>query len=630
MRRDPMRPDRRAVLSSAAAAALLGPQAALAKSGAQTGAKPTSDAAPGDPALLRQLDDLAQQLLIRQPETATALGLDKGDREALKSQLADRSWKFVQGDRAFCRTWLAALRAYPDAGLSPAARRHKAVAAYALQLGADAAPFEYGDNTLASAMSESSTPYVVSQQAGAYAFVPEFLDSQHQIDSEDDADAYLDRIHAMAQQLSEETERVRNDAARGVVAPAFILANIVAQQQAMLAVPPERSRLVTSLARRAREKGIDADLEARAGRMVAGGVYPALARQLATLQALQPEAGQDAGVWRLPDGEAYYAWLLREGTSTSLTAAEIHRMGLEQNREIEARMDGLLKARGLTQGTVGERMAALGRDPRHLFPDTDAGRAEVLAYLEGRIAAARPRLSRAFNLQLQAPVEVRRVPVDIQDGAGQGYMSPAALDGSRPAIYYINLKTTANWPRFTLPTLTFHEAVPGHAWQGAYLAESGDTPLIRQILSGFNAYVEGYALYAEQVADEIGLYDDDWAGRLGYLQGQQFRAVRLVVDTGLHADRWTRDRAIDWAMAHSGRSRDAMTSEIDRYCATPGQACGYKIGHSEINRMRDRARAALGRRFDVKRFNDLLLTTGAVPLPVLGEAVDSFVAAGGR
>ena len=227
-------------------------------------------------------------------------------------------------------------------------------------------------------------------------------------------------------------------------------------------------------------------------------------------------------------------------------------------------------------------------------------------------------------------MQVKRVPPEIQDGAGLGYMNTGSLDGSRPSIYYINLKSTKNWPRFSLPTLTYHETVPGHAWQGAYLTETGKLSLIRILFGGFNAYVEGWALYAEQLADEIGLYDDDWAGQLGYLQAQKFRAVRLVVDTGLHAKRWTREQAIDWAVANSGRSREAMTSEIDRYCSTPGQACGYKVGHTEINRMRDAARAKLGDRFQLAAFNDLIVETGPSPLTVLQGEVDAFIARGGR
>ncbi|OXE36102.1 MAG: hypothetical protein CGW95_09670 [Phenylobacterium zucineum] len=242
----------------------------------------------------------------------------------------------------------------------------------------------------------------------------------------------------------------------------------------------------------------------------------------------------------------------------------------------------------------------------------------------------RPHLASQFNLKLKAPVFAKRVPVEIQDGAGQGYMNTGSLDGSRPSIYYINLKSTKNWPKFSLPSLTYHETLPGHAWQGAYLTESGHVPLVRQILAGFNAYVEGWALYAEQLGDEMGMYDNDWAGQLGYLQGQRFRAIRLVVDTGLHAKRWTREQAIDWAVSNSGRTQAAMTSEIDRYCATPGQACGYKIGHTEINRLRDKAKAALGTRFDAKVFNDTLVKTGAVPLSVLAAEVDAMIARGGK
>ena len=299
-------------------------------------------------------------------------------------------------------------------------------------------------------------------------------------------------------------------------------------------------------------------------------------------------------------------------------------MGLEQNKAIEARMDTLLKAQGLTQGTVGERMSALTRDPRFAFPNTQAGRDQIVGYLNGRIAAARASLPKVSNLHLKAPVVVRPVPVDIQDGAGLGYMNSGSLDGARPSIYYINLKDTANWPKFTLPSLTYHETLPGHAWQGAYLTETGKTPLIRILLSGFNAYVEGWALYAEQMGDEIGLYDDDPFGRLGYLQAMKFRAVRLVVDTGIHAQRWTRDQAIDWAVRNAGRTRGAMTSEIDRYCGWPGQACGYKVGHTEIVRLREKAKAAMGARYTLQGFNDAVVEAGSVPLTVLATAVDRY------
>jgi uncharacterized protein (DUF885 family) len=631
MKLDPRILDRRHLLIAGAAAGLGAAAPKAAKRAAHhTAVAPTAPPSTPDAALSKYLDGLAETLLDRWPETATSLGLDTGRRAGLRDVLTDSSPSAQAQDRAFCAGALGQLTAFPDAALSPRARLDKATVAYALQLSVDAAPFDYGTNTLLDAMSESASPYVVSQQSGAYSALPEFLDSQHKVETVDDADAYLSRLHEMARTLAHENERILGDADKGVIAPDFILANAIGQQQELLKIPPAQARLTLSLARRAAAKKLPGGFGERAHQLVEKEVYPALARQLDALKSLQPRSGHDAGVWRLPNGEAYYAWLLKVGTTTNLTADQVHQMGLEQNRAIEARMDGLLRAQGLTQGSVGERMAALGRDPKYLFADNDAGRAQLLAYLNGVIAAVRPKLSKAFDLKLKAPIQVKRVPVDIQDGAGQGYMNPGAVDGSRPSIYYINLKTTANWPKFSLPTLTYHEGIPGHAWQGAYLTESGETPLIRLLIAGFNAYVEGWALYAEQLGDEIGMYDADWAGRLGYLQAQKFRAVRLVVDTGLHAKRWTREQAVKWAMDAAGRTQNAMTSEIDRYCGTPGQACGYKVGHTEINRLRDKAKAGLGARFDLKRFDDLMVETGAVPLTVLASVVDSWIAGGGQ
>jgi uncharacterized protein (DUF885 family) len=610
--------DRRQILLSAGAVGLAAAAPRLAFA-----------AALGDAALNARLDKLADTILNSSPEFATALGLDKGAKAGLKSLTSDSSWAAVKAVNQLCRDELKAIDAIPDAGLSHEARINKGVATYALELGVEADRFNYGDNTVKTAMSESAGPYVVSQQGGTYSGSAEFLDSQHQINVKGDADAYIARLHGVAKALKDETDRVRKDAAMGVIAPDYILANTLGQFDGMLKVPAAQSRYVTSVATRAKAKGIAGDYAGMATKIVETEIYPALAAQREALKACAAKATHDAGVWKLPDGEAYYGWLLKQGTNTTLTAEEVHQMGLDQNKTIEARMDGLLKAQGITQGTVGERMIALGNDPKHLFPDTDAGRAQLLAYLQSVIDNVRPHLASQFTLKLKAPVLVKRVPVEIQDGAGQGYMNTGSLDGSRPSTYYINLKSTSNWPKFSLPTLTYHETIPGHAWQGAYLTETGHLPLIRILLSGFNSYVEGYALYAEQLGDEMGMYDTDWAGQLGYLQAQRFRAIRLVVDTGMHAKRWSREQAIDWAVANSGRTKQSMTSEIDRYTSTPGQACGYKVGHTEINRLRDRAKQALGPKFDVRIFNDTLVKTGAVPLTVLGGEIDALIARGG-
>jgi uncharacterized protein (DUF885 family) len=284
-------------------------------------------------------------------------------------------------------------------------------------------------------------------------------------------------------------------------------------------------------------------------------------------------------------------------------------------------MDTILKGQGLTRGTVGERMTALGKDPRYRFPDNDAGRAQIMSLIEDSIADVRTRLPRAFNTLVPGNFEVKRMAPEVEPGAPGAYGGPGSIDGKVPGKFWINLGTTALWRSYSLPTLTYHESLPGHVWQGEYTFK---LPLVRSLLA-FNAYSEGWALYAEQLADELGVYEGDPVGRLGYLQSIAFRACRLVVDTGLHAKRWTREQAIEWFATPNGSGVEEVTSEVERYCAWPGQACGYKVGHSEINRQRERAKAALGQRYDFKAFNDTLVLGGNVPLDVLAKNVDEYI-----
>jgi uncharacterized protein (DUF885 family) len=602
--------DRRRLLGSAAAAgaALAAPRLAFAD----------ARQAVANPRLAALLDAFVEEMLVASPETATSLGLDAGARAGLKSRLSDVSAAGRAAQVAGYADRRRRLAAIDRASLTPRDMTIYDTVAAAQDLGAAGGAFSYGI--------DYASPYVVSQQNGALSQAPEFLNSQHSINAKADADAYLARLEGFAAALDQETDRIGADAAAGVVPPDFILATALAQMAELRGQAPGATRLVGSLAERAKAKGIAGDYATPAAAIVADKVFPALDRQIAALKAVQPKAGHDAGVWRLPQGEAYYAWALKLGTTTNLTASEIHEMGLEQGKQIDAEMDAILKAQGLTQGSVGERMGALTRDPRFVYPNTEAGRAELIAYLNGRLAAIRPFMPKLSKLGLKAPVEVRAVPKEIEAGAALGYMNFASLDGSRPAIYYVNLQDTGNWPRYTLASLTMHEALPGHAWQGAYLAErNSEIPTIASLM-GFNAFIEGWALYAEQLADEAGLYKDDPFGRLGYFQAQRFRAARLVVDTGLHDKRWSREQAVDWMVAATGRSKGAITSEVDRYCASPGQACGYKVGHTEIVRLRDKAKAALGSKFDIRDFNDAIVSTGGAPLTVLGAVIDRYVA----
>ncbi len=322
-----------------------------------------------------------------------------------------------------------------------------------------------------------------------------------------------------------------------------------------------------------------------------------------------------AGVWRLPDGEAFYAAGLKSNTTTTLSAKEIHAMGVEQVAEITAEIDGILKSQGMTQGTVGERVQALNKDPAQLFPNTDAGKEDLLKWLNEQVAALEPKLPTVFGRLPKTNVEIRRVPVSIQSGAPGGYYQGPPLDGSRPGAYYINLRDSGNWPKFALPTLTYHEASPGHHLQVALQRESGELPQWRRA-GGFSAFNEGWALYAEAVAaNDLDAYATDPLGRVGFLMSYLFRAVRLVVDTGIHSERWSRERAVEYMAASGAKPLDASNSEINRYSVWPGQACAYKVGHTVIARLREEAQAKDG--FDLRAFHDKVLGSGSLPLAVL-------------
>ena len=609
--------DRRSFLAGSVSLAGLGAFAgpALAKGG--------KDHAHGRNDLLtRTLDQLAELILKDYPDQATFLGVDTGARGGLHTRLHDRSLDGIADRNAGCAERLKRLKLIESAPLSGSDAVTYKATVYAHELAHVGAKFAYGDNMVLNGWQvNANSPYACSQSSGSFAIFPDFLDTQHKIETTSDCEAYLSRLSAMAKNIAGETERLHHDAGLGVTAPDFILDLTLKQQDAYLAKTPADWGLVSSLSGRAAEKHIAGDWESRARAICEKEVGPALAAQAAALKELRAKANSDAGCWKLPDGDAFYSWLLRAGTTTSMNAEEVHKLGLEKVKEITARMDGLLRAQSLTQGTVGERMTALGKDPRFLYPNTDAGRADLLAYLNQVVAGVRTRLPDLFATQPKADLVIKRVPPEIEAGAPGGYELDGPIDGSRPASYYINLRDTANWPKFTLPTLCYHEGLPGHVWQGVYMRS---LPLIRTLLA-FNAYIEGWALYAEQLADEIGLYENDPFGRLGFLQAQQFRACRLVVDTGLHAKRWTRDQAIKWMVEQNGGVEDDVRGEIDRYCCWPGQACGYQTGRIEIDRLRTKAKAELGDKFDLKSYNDAIVTNGSVPLALLTDIVGDYV-----
>ena len=615
---------RRDMMLSTSAAALAGLSgcAPLTSADALSGPPPAPEAAAAPLSAADQragavIADIAEALLRDSPEGATGLGIDKDGRADLKSKLQDRSPAGIAGTAALLRSSLTRLAAIDGAALSPAMAINVDVVRTSFEIGAAGFAFPYGDVSVGG---WRNSPYVVAQNVGAFLDTPRMLDSQHQIENRADAEAYLARLDSYGAQLDGETERLRSAGGMGVIAPDFLLDKTLRQIRTSRAGTIAEWDIVTSIARRSADFG--GDFAARAERIAAARVAPALDRQIAELERHRARADDRAGVWKLPDGDAYYAWALNAATTTSMTPDEVHEMGLAQLAELQAQMDTILRSLDYTRGSVGERMTALGHDPRFLYADSDEGRAQIIARLQNRIDDMRGRMPQAFTQLVRGNVEVKRLPLAEEPGAAGAYGGPGTIDGSVPGRLWINLGSVARWPRYSLPDLAYHESIPGHAWQGEY---SFSLPLVRSLLS-FNAYSEGWALYAEQLADELGVYADDPVDRLGYLQSLAFRACRLVVDSGLHAKRWTRVQAQQWFATTNGSSLDEVVGEVDRYCSWPGQACGYKVGHSQINRLRQHAQTALGPRYDFKAFNDAVVTSGNVPLTVLGRVIDRHIA----
>jgi uncharacterized protein (DUF885 family) len=601
-----MSADRRQFLISAAALALTPVAASAAGTEAER--------------LKETFDQLYAEDLARAPERVSSLGLDRqAAHAAARATLADRSVAGADKARAKLAHDVAALKRVDRAKLPPQARNAYDTVLFDRQSSLDGAKrFAYG------AVGDPS-PYVISQNAGSYRGVPEVLAS-HPIETTDDAEAYLARMSAYGVALDQDTERFRHDAGLGVLPPDFLYDKALSSIAAQAAEGPQASPLVVGFARKTAQGGLAGDWSDRAGGVLEQTVRPALARQLEALKAARGGATHAAGVSRLPDGAAYYDWAILCNTTTKISADAVHRLGLAQVEEATARADELLRSQGLTQGTVGARIGALNVDPRFLYPETDEGRARLMARVKGLIAAMDARMPRVFGRFPKRAVEVRPSPPAQEAGSPGAYYSAGSADGKRPGFYNINMRLVGASPDWQLPTITFHEANPGHHHQISIAREAGgDVHPIQRDLS-FTAYQEGWALYAEQLGDELGLYADDPFGKVGYYRSMLFRAARLVVDSGIHAKGWSREQAIAYLVDNVGMSQRGMISEAERYCGWPGQACAYKIGHAKWTTLRERSRQQLGSRFDIRAYHDTVLAAGAMPLDVLDRFVADWAA----
>ena len=472
--------------------------------------------------------------------------------------------------------------------------------------------------------------YRVNQISGVTVNTPQFLTDVHVIKNERSVERYLSRLAEFGRVLRETKVRVEDDRTAGVIPPDFVIDQSLVGMRAFIAAGAAKNPLVTTLPAKLEkiESLTAAERQAyvkRAEELVASEVIPGYQVMITLFEDMRPQSSHDAGIWRIPAGDRIYAAALQSSTTTNLSADAIHELGVSEVERIEQEMVAILDAQGIQGATLAERIEKLSADPAQNFPNTDSGRAEMIAYLHqinDRIMAAAPKFFLTIPPQ---PLEIVRVPEYSQDSSPGGYYNPPALDGSRPGRFYINQKNTADNPKWTLPTLMIHEGAPGHHFQLSAQQMIKGVPMLRKVLP-FSAFAEGWALYAERVAKiDMGFYDTDPLGDLGRLQAEMFRAVRLVVDTGMHAKHWSREQSIEYMVAKTGMTEAEVTREIERYVVWPGQATSYKVGQLAMLRMRDEAQKALGSRFDLRAFHEVILMNGSMPLAVLEDVVRGWI-----
>ncbi len=511
---------------------------------------------------------------------------------------------------------LALLHEYPLSRQSESQRLSTHVLEWFLQRQVEGERFEFYN-------------YPVNQLFGVQNQFPTFMANTHRLLAPRDCDYYLQRLHALPKKFDQTLEGLRLREKMGIVPPRFVVEEVLQEMRKFVAQPAAQNILATSFKTRAAKiKDLSAenraDFQKRVETAVTSTVYPAYQKLIDYFQNLLPKTTTDDGVWKLPDGAAYYAYMLRQNTTTTMSPNEIHELGLREVTRIEGEMRGLLDANGFAGQPIGAAMTALGKDPRFLYPNDDKGRAAALARYQSLIDEATRRCAQLFLHTPKARCQVERVPVFKETTAPGAYYEPASLDGTRPGVFYANLRDMNEVQQWTMPTLAYHEGVPGHHWQISTAQELTGLPQFRKVIP-FTAYTEGWALYAEWLAKDAGWYAQDPFGDLGRLQAELFRAVRLVVDTGIHAKRWTREQAIAYMLEKTGMGKKEVTAEIERYIVSPGQACAYKVGMLKIQELRRRAEKELGPKFDLKEFHDQILKQGALPLEILEEQVNAYI-----
>ncbi|MDC8012172.1 DUF885 domain-containing protein [Tahibacter soli] len=473
--------------------------------------------------------------------------------------------------------------------------------------------------------------FPVNQMFGIQSALPNFMADQHPVTNAGEAKNYVTRLGKFPAKFDQVIEGLDLYEGKGIVPPQFTVEKVLTQMRDFSGKPAKENTLYVTFKEKLDKIPADqmdpATRERFLGEVegaINASVYPSYKKLIAHFEALAPKAQGNFGAWHLPNGDAYYEWCVRQHTTTEMKPDQIHEIGLAEVARISGEMDAILKSQGLAEGTIGDRVRELTKRPDQLFPDTPEGKQELIKRFQDILNDIDGKLGPAFDVRPKVGVEVRPVPEFSQATAPGAYYQPGAFDGSRPGVFYANLRNVAEMPKFTMRTLAYHEGIPGHHFQITIAQELTGLPFFRRVLP-FTAYAEGWALYTERLAWELG-FENDPLDNLGRLRDEMMRAVRLVVDTGIHAKKWTREQAVAYMLENTGMVETDVVAEIERYFVMPGQALGYKVGMLKILELRERAKAALGPKFDIRQFHNQVLTVGSLPMVLLERVIDDWIA----
>lgn len=558
------------------------------------------------------------KMAFESPETLTSLGfLESIGITSHNGELDDASLE--KADELFVKLKQVhkTLNSYEDDSLSASDLLSKEIAMYLLDFAKESEKFRYHN-------------YPVNQLFGIQNGYPSFMEAQHQINSTDDVENYLLRLALVEKKFTQELEGIKLREEKGIIPPVFVIERVLEEMNTFVDKPIEENILYTSLAKKMKDSGNIEDAEqtkllVRAKENINDFVHPAYKLLIDYFTAIKDKATSDDGYWRLPDGEEAYASSLKFFTTTDYTPQYIHDLGLREVDRIQSEIMAILAAQNfdVSQGFTAA-IDTLAADESFYYEDSDAGREQILKDYQKILDEIDAGLDSAFRIRPSAGMEVVRIPEFKEKTAPGAYYQQPAIDGSRPGRFFANLYDIKATPKYSMRTLAYHEGIPGHHFQIAVAMELEGLPLFR-MFSPFTAYVEGWALYSEYLAWEMGFQDDPF-DNIGRLQAELFRAVRLVVDTGIHYKKWTREEAIDYMKMNTGMAQSDVVSEIERYIVMPGQATSYKVGMMKILALREKAKSALGDKFDLRDFHDVVLKNGAVPLDILERFIDSYIA----